>query len=131
MGYRPRPRYIDPADGNTSRVFRTKPPPPKKRKRRPRDLTPAERREWEALREYLFQTRGRACERCDRTPGEYRRLEIHHRFPIFLGGPRIPEDPDDRRKGLAVLCNLCHRRLHSRPAERAYSDWLDATWGRL
>lgn len=65
------------------------------------------RREFNRKRDVIIDEKGRECEHCGgTTESGAESIEIHHIIPIEDGG-------GNEMDNLAVLCNRCHRALHS------------------
>ena len=56
---------------------------------------------WAAIREQVFNERGRLCENC----GFDRYLQVHHLTYDRFGGEELMED-------LQILCRKCHSEVH-------------------
>ena len=56
--------------------------------------------EWAKIKIYLFESRGKKCERC----GSKKRIQVHHKTYERI----FNEDPSD----LELLCELCHEKEH-------------------
>lgn len=64
-------------------------------------------RNWDSLRRAVYARDRHRCTRCGRKGGRRVALHAHHIVPLSRGGTNTLEN-------LATLCDVCHRRVHSR-----------------
>ena len=71
-------------------------------------------REWQALRAACKAAARGLCEDCHGAG-----FECHHRIPLYLGGPLLPD-----LSGVVWLCRRCHLKNHKPAARRAWDRLL-------
>ncbi|MYE00869.1 MAG: HNH endonuclease [Alphaproteobacteria bacterium] len=75
-------------------------------------------RRWREVREVALHRAGWRCARC----GKARRLEVHHRVPLFRGGAAYDQ------ANLEVLCRACHFGEHETESRKARREWNAFVW---
>jgi HNH endonuclease len=69
-------------------------------------------------REVVLERDGHSCVVCGAGGG----LQLHHRVRLGQGGSRLPEA--HAPQNLIAVCERCHDRIHSGPAEARLLGWL-------
>ena len=76
-------------------------------------------REWQVLRAACKRAAGGLCADC----GGFG-FECHHKIPLYLGGPALPD-----LSGVRWLCRACHFLRHPSRRRAAWADLIDRLRG--
>lgn len=80
-------------------------------------LLPARARQAIKLRYQILDRDNNRCRSCGATPGNGRRLQVHHELPVSYGGTNDPGN-------LETLCDVCHAGKHALMAAQVEDELL-------